>query len=58
MHDVFAANSIRVGAEVVALMDADQEYEFEVAAPVDVLMRKVTLHASTNTSNTLHFNKS
>ncbi|KAI0218068.1 hypothetical protein LSAT2_030178 [Lamellibrachia satsuma] len=35
-------NSIRVGAEVMALMDADEEYEFEVAAPVDVLTRKAT----------------
>ena len=50
-----AANSIRVGAEVMALMDADEEYEFDVADPVDVLIRKVTLHTSTNISNSLLF---
>ncbi|KAI0218150.1 hypothetical protein LSAT2_030144 [Lamellibrachia satsuma] len=38
-------NSIRVGAEVMALMDADEEYEFDVADPVDVLIRQVTLRS-------------
>ena len=41
---IFTANTIRVGADTMELMNADEMYEFEEAGPVSVHIRKVIIY--------------
>ena len=46
----FTANTIRVGADTVELMNADEMYEFEKAGPVSVTIRKVIIYLNITSS--------